>query len=85
MARTYAGILGLLAFLTALAHGLMHGGGGVSVLWTAWCSLLLFALLGCVIGWVAERIVEDSVHGQVAAELTARQSAKAPHLAADGE
>ena len=85
MARTYAGILGLLAFLTALAHGLMHGGGGVSALWTAWCSLLLFALLGCVIGWVAQRIVEDLVYDQMSAELAARQPTKASQLAADGE
>ncbi len=85
MARTYAGILGLLAFLTSLAHGLMHGAGGVSVLWTAWCCLLLFALVGCVIGWVAEWIVEDSVHGRISAELAARQAARTPQLAAEGE
>ena len=85
MAHTYAGILGPLAFVTSLAHGLMHGGGGVSILLAAWCCLLLFALAGCVIGWVAERIVEDSVHSRISAELAARQDAKAPRLAAEGE
>ena len=85
MARTYAGILGPLAFLTSLAHGAMHGGGGTSVLWTGWCCLLVFAAVGYVVGWVAERVVDDSVHGRISAELAARQEPQAVQLAADAE
>ena len=70
----YAGILGPLAFLTCLARGLIHGGGTETVLLTAWCSLLVFAAIGGVIGWVAERIVEDSVRGRISAELAAEES-----------
>jgi len=76
VARIYAGILGPLAFLTSLGHGAMHGGGGMSVLWTGWCCLVVFAAVGYVVGWVAERIVEDSVHSRITAELAVRQEAK---------
>ncbi len=72
MARTYAGILGSLAFLTVLARGLANGGGVESVVYTAWCSLLAFALAGGVIGWLAEGVVRDSINGQIEAEIAAQ-------------
>ena len=75
MAHIYAGILGPLAFLTALARGTMHGGGTESVLFGAWCGLLAFAVVGYVVGWVAERIVADSVSGRISAELAAEKTA----------
>ena len=73
MARTYAGILGSLAFLTVLARGLVNGGGVESVVYTAWCSLLAFALAGGAIGWLAEGVVRDSVKGQIEAEIAAKK------------
>jgi len=81
VAHVYAGILGPLAFLTSLARGVMHGGGIESVLWTAWCSLLVFSAVGYAIGWVADWIVEDAVRGRISAELAA-EPAKGP--AAEG-
>ena len=69
MAQIYAGILGPLAFLTCLARGAIHGGATESILWTAWCSLLVFAAVGCVIGWVAERTVANMVHDKISAQL----------------
>jgi hypothetical protein len=74
VAHVYAGILGPLAFLTSLARGFVHGGGTQSVLWTAWWSLLAFAAVGYVVGWVAGKTVEQSVHGRIKAELAADQS-----------
>jgi len=71
VAHIYAGILGFLAFLTSLAHGALHGGSAESILLRAWCHLLAFAAIGLVIGWVAERIVADSVRGRLLAELDA--------------
>ena len=76
MASTYAGILGPLAFLTSLGHGAIHGSNGMSVLWTGWCCLVVFAAVGYVVGWIAERIVEDSVPSRITAELAVRQEAK---------
>lgn len=73
MAHVYAGILGPLAFLTSVARGVMHDGGTESVLLGAWCSLLAFAAVGYVIGWVAGKTVEESVRGRIKAELAAEQ------------
>jgi hypothetical protein len=73
VAHVYAGILGPLAFLTSLARGALHGGSTQSVLWTAWCSLLVFAAVGYLVGWVAGMTVEESVRGRISAELAAGQ------------
>lgn len=75
MARTYAGILGPLALLTSLARGLIHATETDSVLLTAWCSLLVFAGVGCVMGWIAGHIVRESVGATIKAEL-AREGTK---------
>jgi hypothetical protein len=63
-----------LAFLLSLVRGMVAGGGTVGVLWTAWCSLLAFAAIGCLIGWIAERTVADSVSGRIEAELANQKS-----------
>jgi hypothetical protein len=59
-----------------LARGILSRCGSETILFDAWCSLLVFALLGCVIGWFAERTVEESVSGRIAAELAAQKKAK---------
>jgi hypothetical protein len=80
VARLYAGILGLLAFLTTLVRGILHGGEPEAVLWSAWCNLLTFALVGCLIGWIARWIVEDAVYSRYAVANIARPMAKTPGL-----
>ena len=77
MAQIYAGILGPLAFLTSLGRGIVHGGGTEAVLWTAWCSLLVFSAIGYVLGWLGQRIVEDSVRGRISAQVAAEKAADA--------
>ena len=59
-----------------MARALANGGGVESVLYTAWCSLLAFAVAGGAIGWLAEGIVRDSVNGQIEAEIAAKKAAK---------
>ncbi len=72
MAQTYCGILGLVAFLTTLARGWIHGGDVQSTMWNGWLNLLLFSIVGVVIGWIAESIVDDSVNARLAAQMTAK-------------
>jgi hypothetical protein len=72
VARLYAGILGLLAFLTNLIRGMVHGYGAESTLWSACLSMALFAVVGVVLGGLARWIVEDSVNSRLAAELAAQ-------------
>jgi hypothetical protein len=66
VARRYAGILGSLAFLTTLIRGMLHGGDPETVLWSAWCALLAFALVGGIAGRLAAWIVEDAVRSRFA-------------------
>lgn len=74
MGRSYGGILGLVAFLTVLARGCVRGGGAEPTLFAAWLGLLAFTPLGCIVGWVAERTVEESIRSKLAAELAAREA-----------
>jgi hypothetical protein len=73
VARTYAGILGSLALVITLARGVLAGGGADAVLWTGCGHLLVFAAVGAAVGWLAEQIVADAVHGRIAAELAQRK------------
>jgi hypothetical protein len=82
LARTYAGILGPLAFLTSLAHGLIHAQTTEAMLLGAWWSLLLFAAAGSVLGWIAGRTVEQSVQATIEAELARDASSEPPPRAA---
>lgn len=68
MARTYAGILGSLAFLISLARGLIHAWSVEKTLLVAWTTLLAFAVLGSAIGWFAQRIIDEEIRGRIAAE-----------------
>ncbi len=72
MARIYSGILGLVAFLTTLLRGWIHGGDTQSSLWAAWLNLLLFSIIGLLIGWIAGNVVEESVAARLAAEMSAK-------------
>ncbi len=75
MARQYAGILGLLALMVSLMRGIIAGGACEATLWTAWLSLLAFTILGAVIGWLAERIVRESVSSRILSELEDKKPA----------
>ena len=76
MARQYAGILGLLALMVSLMRGIIAGGASEATLWTAWLSLLAFTVLGAVIGWLAERIVRESVSSRILSDLQEKKPAQ---------
>ena len=80
MARTYAGILGLLGLVTSLAEGVIHGRHNEAVLFAAWCSLLVFASLGYLFGWIAGRIVDEAVRRKIQARLAQETGHEGPEI-----
>lgn len=74
VARGYGGILGLVAFVTVIARGCLHGGGAEATLMAAWLSLLAAYPLGCVVGLLADRMVLESIRIQLAAEIAAQEA-----------
>jgi hypothetical protein len=81
VARIYAGMLGPVALLTSLARGALHAWPAEATLLVAWTSLLAFAALGSVIGWTAERILEEEVRGVMAAGPAGAESKTEPPTA----
>ena len=82
MGRSYAGILGSLAFLTTVLRGWIAGAGPEQVLFQASLSMLGLAAVGAIAGSLAGWIVEDSVETKIAAELEAQEAAaKTPQKA----
>ena len=73
MGRAYAAFLGPLAFLTVIARECFTVGDVSMKLLHAWCALLVFAVLGLLLGWLGERIVADSVRTQIQAEMEASE------------
>jgi hypothetical protein len=71
VAQIYSGILGTLAFITTVARGMIHCGEAQSVLWSASISLILFSIIGLIIGWIAGYIVEESTTARLVAEMNA--------------
>ncbi|MCC9605977.1 hypothetical protein LOC68_20200 [Blastopirellula sp. JC732] len=69
MARNYAGVLGLIAFVTVLVRSFLDMGGIESTLQVACVAMALFAATGWFIGGAAERIVDESVRERVNQEL----------------
>ena len=63
--------------LTITTSGLIHGRTSQSVAWSAWIALMVFAAVGYVVGWIANRTVEDSVHSAIAARLEAESDPSA--------
>ena len=77
MARLFAGILGPLAMLMVTTSGLIHGRTSESVAWAAWIALMVFAAVGYVLGWIANRTVEESVQLAINTHLEAESKPEA--------
>lgn len=76
MGRTYAGILGPLAFTIVVARSLLAGGGSETTLLLACVCLFMFAAIGYVVGQLADSIVFDAVKAKFDEELQAREDAQ---------
>lgn len=77
MGRAYAGVLGYLAAALTLARGVIAGGGVESTVLSAIVCLAGFAVIGWVLGTIAESTVDQSVRQQLEAQLQATQSPEA--------
>jgi hypothetical protein len=62
--------------LATVARAVLHAGPNGTVVLQAAGGLFLFAAIGYIIGAIAERTVEESVRGRLAAELAAREASK---------
>jgi len=67
--RSYAGILGPLAFALTIARGVLLGGGVNHTLLTACIGLFACGGLGYVVGQIAQYTVDESVRTRFAVEM----------------
>jgi len=84
MGRTYAGILGLLAFGLVLARGLLLGSDAASCLAAACGGLFGFAAVGLVAGTLADRFTAEAVKAkfeEAMKSLDSEQKTKKPKTA----
>jgi hypothetical protein len=72
VARQYAGILGLLAFVTVVVRGIAGGSGPQATMMTAILSMFAFAAIGCIAGTIAEGVVRDAIQAKMLAEVESR-------------
>jgi hypothetical protein len=72
--RNYAGVLGPLAFVTALLRGWRSSADIEATLLSAWLSLLLFSAVGLIAGRLAECITWEDVRTKESSELAGRQA-----------
>ncbi len=69
MAKQYAGALGMLAFATIVLRSTVQTAAPASDLATAVFAMFFFAILGWVVGAIAEATVTEGVRTQFLAEL----------------
>ena len=82
MGRTYAGILGPLAFALVLARSIVQGGGWEQTLLAASGALFAFAAAGYLAGQTAEFLVRDTVKSQFQQAVAAWNKTQTENLAA---
>ena len=78
MGRIYAGILGPLAMSVVIFRGWLAAGGPEGTLTQAILYLALFAVLGAILGYIAQATIDESVRASLEQQLakTAEQNLK---------
>jgi hypothetical protein len=71
----YAGILGPLAMTVVIYRGWLLSGGVEETLSQAIGGLIAFAVVGAILGHIAQTTVEESVQARLSAELNLRGEA----------
>jgi hypothetical protein len=82
MGRTYAGILGPLAFTLVLARSAIQGGGWEQTLLAASGALFVFAAAGYLAGQTAEFVIRDTVKSQFQQAVAAWNKTQTENIAA---
>jgi membrane protein YqaA with SNARE-associated domain len=72
MARQYAAILGMLAFFVQQARTLWHGSNFAGNVMTGIVVAAIFALMGAVIGGVADYILGDTLRQELQLRINAK-------------
>jgi hypothetical protein len=70
MGRVYAGILGPLAMAVVICRGWLGSGGVEYTLTLATMHLALFAVVGAVLGHLAQTTIDESVRAKLEQQLT---------------
>jgi len=69
LARIYAGILGPLAMAVAICRGWLASSGVEGTLSSATLNLLSFAVLGAILGKIAQATIDESVRNALETQL----------------
>jgi hypothetical protein len=69
MGRAYAGVLGPLAMAVVICRGWLVSGGVEGTLTQATLSLVLFSIVGAILGQIAQSTVDESVRAKLQAQL----------------
>jgi hypothetical protein len=75
MSRVYAGILGPLAMTVVICRGWLSGGGAEGTLVLATISLVAFAVVGAILGHIAQSTIDESVRAKLEQELNTQPAA----------
>ena len=76
MGRAYAGILGPLAMAVVICRGWLVSSGVSGTLTHATLALALFAIVGAVLGHLAQSTVDESVRAKLQTQLSQAESGK---------
>lgn len=74
MGRAYAGVLGYLAAAVTLTRGVIASGGVEGTVLSAVTAMAIFAVIGFVLGTIAQATVDGAVRQRLEAQFEANQS-----------
>ena len=72
MGRTYAGILGPLAMVVIICRGIKDSAGLEGTLTMAIVALAIYAIVGSIVGQIAQATVDESVRLKIERQLEAQ-------------
>ena len=70
MGRVYAGVLGPLAMAVVIIRGWLNSGGAEGTLGLATLYLVLFSVVGALIGQIAQSTIDESVRVSLEQQLS---------------